>query len=101
MNEWKKNETREELRKSCVDHTRLCFLYNVESHTPLVRGTTLGPHAVLPHKEFTPSFASPVSCNKSLLDCGWSLCIGKMEDGAEKGTMKAVAFNLTWSKQSM
>lgn len=57
---------------------------------------------MLPHKEFTPFFfASPVSCNKSLLDCGWSLCIGKMVDGVEKGTMKAVAFNLKWSKQNM
>lgn len=76
------------------------------SHTPLVRGTTLRPHAVLPPKAFTPfffffGFASPVSCNKSLLGCGWSLCIGKMVDGVGEGTVKGVASHFKWSKQNM
>lgn len=73
------------------------------SHTPLVRGTISRPHAVLPHEEFTPfgfGFACPVSCNKSLLDCGWSPCTGKMVDGVGEGTMKAVATHFKWNKQN-
>lgn len=90
----KRRKPEKQLRQSRVDHTRLCFVYNVKSHTPLVRGSTLRPHAVLLTKNSHLFFTSPVSCNKSLLDCGWSLCIGKMVDDVEKGTMKAVAFNL-------
>jgi len=73
-------------------------------HTPLVKGTTLRPHVVLPQKEFTPfffSFTPAVSHNKTLLDCGWSLCTGKMVDEVKEGTMKAVASYFKWSKQNM
>lgn len=98
-----------QLRQSWVGHARLCFLYNALLNVSYSFGeryhleTTRCASSQSIHTFFFFffGFASPVSCNKSLLGCGWSLCIGKMVDGVGEGTVKGVASHFKWSKQNM
>ena len=96
-----------QLRQSWIGHARLSFLYNALLNVSYSFGeryhfeTTRCASSQRIHTWGFFCFASPVFCNKSLLDCGWSLCIGKMVDGGGEGTMKAVASHFKWSKQNM
>lgn len=94
-----------QLRQSWIGHTRLGFLYNAllnVSYSFSERYHFETTHCASSRRIHTffffSGFASPVSCNKSLLDWGWSLCIGSMVDGVKEGIMSTVASHFKWYK---